>query len=148
MKKIILAFLLIMGVSFFSYSQDYPVIAKEYCNCFTSTQDSMDAEFRQILIKVSKQPDIKKAFLDEMKNMGEEKGQRFAQQLEIIGNSMNSNETAAGRCGIALDEKYKEYISTPEKEKEFYEKIIQALKGMKDCEFFTAIMVFSFAFAN
>ena len=45
------------------------------------------------------------------------------EQLEALGTSMDSEETEAGRCGIALDKKYEKYIETPEKEKDFTIKI-------------------------
>ena len=53
---------------------------------------------------------------------------RLAGQLEALGSSMDSEDTKAGRCGIALDEKYEKYIDTAEKEKNFITKMTAGMK--------------------
>ena len=73
-------------------------------------KDTMDTEFRELLIRVAKQTDIKAAFVKEMNALDVAKQKRLAEQLEALGTSMESEETEAGRCGIALDKKYEKYI--------------------------------------
>ena len=61
---------------------------------------------------------------------------------------MDSEESEAGLCGIALDKKYEMYIDTPKKEKDFTIKLTDEMKKMKDCEFFWAVSKFALAFTD
>jgi hypothetical protein len=148
MKKIIVAIALITGIAFTLSAQDYAVAAKEYCDCFKKSKDTMDEEFRQLLIRVVKQSNIKEAFANEMKALDVDKQRRFAEQLETLGAVMDSEETESGRCGIALDKKYEKYNDTPDKEKVFTNKLAAQLKSNKDCEFLWAVTVFALAFSE
>jgi hypothetical protein len=148
MKKIFIAIVLFAGIAVQSKSQDYPVIAKEYCSCFKKLKDTMDAEFRVLLIRVAKQADIKTAFAKEMNSLDVTKQRRLNEQLEVLGTSMDSEESEAGRCGMALDKKYDKYIDTPVKEKDFTIKMIAEMKKNKDCEFLWAVSVFALAFGD
>jgi len=148
MKKIFIAIVLLTGIAIQSKSQDYPVIAKEYCDCFTKLKDTMDTEFRELMIRVAKQTDIKAAFIKEMNALDVTKQSRLAVQLEALGTSMDSEDTEAGRCGIKLDKKYEKYIETPEMEKNFTIKIADELKKNKNCEFIWAVSVFALAFGQ
>ena len=148
MKKIFIAIAFFTGISIQSKSQDYAVIAKEYCNCFLKAKDTMDAEFRQLMIRVAKQTDVKAAFIKEMNGLDVTKQGRFAQQLEALGSSMDSEETEAGRCGMKLDDKYEKYIETPAKEKDFTIKLTAEFKKDKSCEFIWAVSVFALAFSD
>lgn len=148
MKKIFIAILLFTGIAFQSNGQDFTVIAKEYCDCFSKLKDTMDAEFRTLLIRVAKSTDIKKAFDKEINSLDPEKQQRLGEQLEALGTSLDSDETEAGRCGMALDKKYEKYNDTTEKEKDFNTKMAVELKKNKDCEFIWAISVFALAFTE
>ena len=148
MKKIFIAIVLLIGITIQSKSQDYPVIAKEYCDCFKKSKDTMDVEFRELLIRVAKQTDVKAAFIKEMNALDVTKQSRLAAQLEVLGSNMDSDKTEAGRCGIALDEKYEKYIETAEKEKDFTIKMTAELKKNKNCEFLWAVSVFALAFGD
>jgi len=148
MKKIFIAIALITGIAFQSTAQDYPAAAKEYCDCFKKSKDTMDLEFRQLLIRVAKQSNIKDAFTSEMKALDVEKQRRFGKQLETLGVVMDSKDTESGRCGIALDKKYEKYNDTPEKEKVFTNKLAAELKSNRDCEFLWAVTVFALAFTE
>jgi len=108
----------------------------------------MDAEFRVLLIRVAKQADIKTAFAKEMNSLDVTKQRRLNEQLELLGTSMDSEESEAGRCGMVLDKKYDKYIDTPVKEKDFTIKMIAELKKNKDCEFLWAVSVFALAFGD
>ena len=55
MKKIFIAIALLTGISLQSNSQDFVVISKEYCDCFKKLKDTMDTEFRDLLVRVAKQ---------------------------------------------------------------------------------------------
>lgn len=68
--------------------------------------------------------------------------------LDVLGTSMDSERTEAGRCGITLDKKYDKYIDNPEKEKDFTIKLTDEMKKNKDCEFLWAVSVFALAFGN
>src|SRR4030095_10844962 len=148
MKKVFIAIVLLLGMALQSKSQDYPVIAKEYCDCFKKVKDTMDAEFRELMIRVAKQADVKAAFIKEMNGLDVAKQSRLAGQLETLGTSMDSEETEAGRCGIALDKKYEKHIDTPEKEKNFITKMTAEMKKNKNCEFVWAVSVFALAFTD
>lgn len=148
MKKIFIAIVLLTGIVIQSKGQDYPVIAKEYCDCFKKVKDTMDTEFRELLIRVAKQPDVKTAFIKEMNSLNVTKQSRLAAQLEALGTSMDSEDTDAGRCGIALDKKYERYIETPEKEKDFINKMTAEMKKNKNCEFVWAVSIFALAFGE
>jgi hypothetical protein len=148
MKNIFIAIVLFAGVAIQSKSQDYPVIAKEYCSCFKKLKDTMDAEFRELLIRVAEQTDVKAAFIKEMNSLNVSKQKMLADQLEALGASMDSEETEAGRCGMALDKKYDKYIDTPEKEKDFTIKMTAEMKKNKDCEFLWAVSVFALTFGE
>ena len=78
MKKIFIAIVLLIGIAIQSKSQDYPVIAKEYCDCFKKMKDTMDMEFRELLIRVAKQTDVKAAFIKEMNSLDVTKQTRLA----------------------------------------------------------------------
>ena len=148
MKNFFIAIVLLIGMTIQSKSQDYSVIAKEYCDCFKKMKDTMDVEFRELMIRVAKQTDVKAAFIKEMNALDVTKQSRLAAQLEALGTSMDSDETEAGRCGMALDEKYEKYIETPEKEKDFTIKMTAELKKNKSCEFLWAVSVFALAFGD
>lgn len=148
MKKIFIAFILLAGIAIQSNSQDYTVAAKEYCDCFTKMKDTMDTEFRELLIRVAKQDDIKGAFAKEMTSLDVTKQRRLGEQLEKMGTSIESEETSAGKCGKQLDVKYEKYTDTPEKEKAFDLKVVAELKKNKDCEFLWAVSVFALAFSE
>jgi hypothetical protein len=148
MKKIFIAVVLFTGIAIQSRSQDYTVIAKEYCDCFRKVKDTMDTEFRELMIRVAKQTDVKAAFIKEMNGLDLAKQSRLAGQLEALGTSMDSEDTEAGRCGIALDEKYEKYIDTAEKEKNFITKMTAEMKKNKDCEFIWAVSIFALAFGD
>ena len=148
MKKFFIAIVLLSGVVVQSKSQNYPIIAKEYCDCFLKLKDTMDTEFRELMIRVAKQTDVKAAFIKEMNGLDKAKQARLAGQLEALGTSMDSEDTEAGRCGIALDEKYEKYIDTAEKEKNFITKITAEMKKSKDCEFIWAVSIFALVFGN
>ena len=148
MKKIFIAIVLLTGIAIQSKSQDYTVIAKEYCDCYKKLKDTMYVEFRELLIRVAKQTDIKAAFAKEMKRLDATKQKMLADQLEALGSSMDSEDTEAGRCGIALDKKYEKYIETAEKEKDFTIKMTAELKKNKSCEFLWAVSVFALAFSD
>ena len=117
MKKTFLIILWLTGIVLQSHAQDYPVIAKEYCDCFAKVKDSMEAEFQKILMKVAADSNVRKAFETELNALSADKRMRFATQLEFIGNSMESEDNEAGKCGAKLDVKYKKYNDTAEKEK-------------------------------
>ena len=148
MKKIFIAIVLLTGIAIQSKSQDYTVIAKEYCDCYKKLKDTMDVEFRELLIRVARQTDIKAAFAKEMNSLEATKQKMLADQLEALGSSMDSENTEAGRCGIALDKKYEKYIETAEKEKDFTIKMTTELKKNKSCEFLWAVSVFAMAFSD
>ena len=69
MKRIFIVIVLFAGIASRSNAQDYPVVAKEYCDCFKQLKDTMDTEFRELLIRVAKQADIKEAFSKEMTSL-------------------------------------------------------------------------------
>ena len=146
MKNIFIA--IAMAMAFHSSAQDFVVVAKEYCDCFKKSKDTMDIEFRQLLIRVARQSNIKEAFASEMKSLEVEKQKRFAEQLETLGAVMNSEESESGRCGIFLDKKYEKYNDTPDKEKIFTNKLAAQLKSNRDCEFLWAVTVFALAFTE
>jgi hypothetical protein len=148
MKKIFIAIVLFTGIAFQSGAQDHAVAAKEYCDCFSKLKDTLDPEFRSMLIRVAKETDVKSAFIKEMTSLDAVKQQRLGAQLEMIGTSIDSEETEAGRCGIALDKKYVKYNDTPQKEKDFNNKMAAELKKLKDCEFVWAVTVFALAFGD
>lgn len=148
MKKIFIAIVVFTGFAFESNSQDYVSISKEYCDCFKKLKDTMDAEFRDLLIRVAKQADVKNAFAKEMNSLDSPKQKRLAEQLEALGTSLESEETESGRCGMALDKKYDQYIDTPKKEMDFTVKLTDELKKNKTCEFLWAVSVFALAFSE
>ena len=148
MKKIFIAVVLLAGIALQSNSQDYVVISKEYCDCFKKLKDTMDTEFRELLIRVAKQGDVKNAFAKEMTSLDAPKQKKLAEQLEALGTSLDSEETESGRCGMALDKKYDKYIDTPKKELDFTVKLTDELKKNKSCEFLWAVSVFALAFSG
>jgi len=148
MKKFFIAILLLIGVASRSSAQDYPVAAKEYCNCFAKLKDTLDPEFRALMIRVAKATDVKSAFIKEMTALEAPKQQKLGEQLEALGVSLDSEDTEAGKCGIVLDKKYEKYNDTPEKEKDFNSKMAVELKKNKDCEFLWAVTVFALAFGD
>ena len=148
MKKLFIALAVLTGIVLQSSSQDYIVISKEYCDCFKKLKDTMDTEFRELLIRVAKQADVKTAFAKEMNGLDAPGQKKLAEQLEALGSSLDSEETESGRCGIALDKKYDKYIDTPKKELDFTMKLTDELKKNKSCEFLWAVSVFALAFSE
>lgn len=148
MKKIFIAIVLLSAIALQSNGQDYTIIAKEYCDCFKKMKDTMDTEFRELLIRVAEQADVKAAFAKEMNSLDVSKQRMLGEQLEILGTGIESDETEAGKCGKKLDIKYEKFTDTSEKESAFDVKVIGELKMHKDCEFLWAISVFALAFAD
>ncbi len=148
MKRLFIAIILLTGIVFQSYSQDYPVIAKEYCDCFSKLQDSMEAEFQAALMRVAVDTNVKKAFQKELQAMDADKRMRFAKQLEFIGTSMETANNEAGKCGAALDARYKKYSDTPEKEKLFNSKMLAELNKKNECKFLASLLTFALAFGD
>lgn len=145
MKKILFVVLL-AGWALLSNGQNYPVIAKEYCDCLQKLKDTMNKEYQDIMIRVSKKNNLQDSFTAEMQALSIEKRKEFAGQLELLGTKIDSDDNEAGRCGIALDKKYEAYNDTPEKEKAFNKKMAEELKKNQNCEFFAAIVMFVLAF--
>jgi hypothetical protein len=149
MKRLFIAIVLCAGFSFCSVAQDYAAVAGEYCNCYKKLSDTISVEFQQLLIRIAKSEDgPKKAFAKEMEKLDAPKRQELSEQLAMLGSIMDSEETVAGRCGLALDKKYEKYNDTPTKEKEFNKKMTEELKKGKDCEFLWAVSVFALAFSE
>jgi len=149
MKKLFIVIVLCAGFSFYSDAQDYTVVAGEYCNCYKKLSDTISVEFQQLLIRIAKSEDgPKKAFAKEIEKLDAPKRQELSEQLAMLGSIMDSEETVAGRCGLALDKKYEKYNDTPSKEKEFNKKMTEELKKGKDCEFLWAVSVFALAFSE
>ena len=146
MKKIFIAIVFLSAIALESNGQDYTIIAKEYCDCFKKMKDTMDTEFRELLIRVAKQADVKAAFAKEMNSLDVSKQRMLCEQLEMMGTSIESGETEAGKCGKKLDVKYEKFTDTLEKESAFDVKVIGELKKQKDCEFLWAVSVFALAF--
>ena len=147
MKKFFIIIAFCAGMVFNSYSQDYAVVAAEYCNCYKKLSDTISAEFQQLIIRVAKNTDPKTAFTKEIEKLDAPVRKELSEQLEILGTVMDSGETDAGRCGLALNKKYEKYNDTPAKEKEFNKKLSEQLKS-KDCEFLWAVSVFALAFSD
>ena len=148
MKKIFIAVVFLSAVALESNGQDYTTIAKEYCDCFKKMKDTMDTEFREILIRVAKQADVKDAFTKEMSGLDATKQRRLGEQLTMLGTNIQSEQTEAGQCGKKLDDKYEKLTDTAEKEKAFDLKVVGELKKHKDCEFLWAVSVFALAFTE
>ena len=148
MKRTLIIILCYTGIAFQTTAQDYPVIAKEYCDCFAKLKDSMEVEFQKILMKVAADSNVRSAFETELNAMSADKRMRFATQLEFIGNSMESGDNEAGKCGAKLDLKYKEYNDTSEKEKVFNSKMIAELNKKSECKFLASIVTFALAFSD
>ena len=148
MKKIFIAAVLLIGVALHTYAQDYPVISKEYCDCFSKLKDSMEVEFQNIVMKVAVDTNSKKAFQNELKALDTDKRKRFGTQLEYIGRSMETADNDAGKCGAALDAKYKQFNETPEKEKIFNTKMIEELYKNSECKFLAALVKFALEFSE
>ncbi len=148
MKKIFIAIIFLSAIALQSNGQDYTTIAKEYCDCFKKMKDTMDTEFRQLLIRVAKQADVKAAFAKEMNGLDVSKQRMLGEQLEMLGSGIESDETEAGKCGKKLDVKYEKLTDTAEKEKAFDLKVVGELKKHKDCEFLWAVTVFALAFTE
>ena len=148
MKNFFIAILLLIGVASRSSAQDYAVAAKEYCDCFAKLKDTLDPEFRSLMIRVAKATDVKSAFTKEMTALEAPRQQKLGEQLEALGVSLDSEDTEAGKCGIVLDKKYEKFNDTPQKEKDFNNKMAVELKKNKDCEFLWAVTVFALAFGD
>jgi len=148
MKKFFILIALFAIAALQSNAQDYAAVAGEYCNCYKKLSDTISAEFQQMLIKIAKSDDPKTAFTKEIEKLDAPKRQQLSGQLEILGAIMDSDETEAGRCGLALDKKYEKYNDTPSKEKEFNKKMADELKKGRDCEFLWAVSVFALAFSD
>ena len=148
MKRIFIVIVFLSAIAFESKGQEYSAIAKEYCDCFKKMKDTMDTEFREILIRVAKQADVKSAFAKEMNGLDVSKQRMLGEQLERLGTNIESEETEAGKCGKKLDVKYEKLTDTPEKEKAFDLKVVSELKKHKDCEFLWAVSVFALAFTE
>ena len=148
MKKFFIAIVFLSAIALESNGQDYTTIAKEYCDCFKMMKDTMDTEFRELLIRVAKQADIKAAFAKEMNSLDVSKQRMLGEQLEMLGTKIESEETEAGKCGKKLDSKYEKFTDTAEKEKTFDVKVIGELKKHKGCEFLWAVSVFALAFTE
>lgn len=148
MKKIFIAIVLLSAIALQSNGQDYTIIAKQYCDCFKKMKDIMDTEFRELLIRVAKQADVKAAFAKEMNSLDVSKQRMLGEQLEMMGTSIESEETEAGKCGKKLDIAYEKFTDTPDKEKAFDLKVVDELKKRKDCEFLWAVSVFALAFTE
>src|SRR5512138_2930241 len=127
MKKFFIIIALCGGFAFQSIGQDYAVVAGEYCNCYKKLNDTISVEFQQLIIRVAKSDDPKKAFTKELEKLDAPKRQELSQQLSMLGSIMDSKDTEAGRCGLALDKKYEKYNDSPLKEKEFNKKMSEEL---------------------
>jgi mRNA-degrading endonuclease RelE of RelBE toxin-antitoxin system len=147
MKKFFIIIVMSAIAAFRLDAQDYPSIAGEYCNCYKKLSDTISSEFQQMIIRVAKSDDPRAAFAKEMEKLDDAKRKQLSEQLEVLGSIMDSQDTEAGRCGLALDKKYKKYCDTPSKEKEFNKKLTDQLK-QEDCEFFWAVSVFAMAFSD
>lgn len=148
MKKFLALALLFFAVSFFANAQDYKAIAGEYCNCFQKIKDTMNVEFQDLIIRISKEKDVKKAFNEELQKLTPEKIMLFSEQLTAVGTEMDAEDSEAGKCGSELDDKYRDLIETPEKEKVFTNKMADEMNKVEKCKFIAAIIIFASAFSQ
>ena len=146
MKNFFMAIVLFAGANLQSNGQDFPSVASEYCGCFEKLKDSVEVKFQEVLGRVVKQANIKAAFQTELQALPAAERVKFGQQLELIGKTMESGNNPAGKCGLALDEKYKKYNDTPAKEKDFNSKMIAELEKKADCKFLLSLTKFALAF--
>ncbi|HET9747375.1 MAG TPA: hypothetical protein VFP97_16785 [Chitinophagaceae bacterium] len=147
MKKFFILIVLCAGIGIRSFTQDYATVATEYCNCYKKLSDTISAEFQQLIIRVAKSAEPKTAFAHEVEKLDAPSKLELSEQLQLLGAIMDSDDTEAGRCGLALDKKYQKYNDTPAGEREFNKKMSEQLKN-KDCEFLWAVSVFALAFGN
>jgi hypothetical protein len=83
MKKIFFIILL-AGLALSSSGQNYPVIAKEYCDCLQKLKDTMNKEYQDILIRVSKKSNLQEAFTAEMQALSIEKEKSLPDSLNCL----------------------------------------------------------------
>lgn len=147
MSKILLVIVFLSGITFTSIGQDYPLIAKESCDCFKKSKDTMSVEFRQLLIRVTQQKDIKVAFSSAMDSLPDARIQTYFDQLGALGDEMGSEDTQAGSCLLGIAQKYsfKKYEDNPQLVKEFTIKLSHELRKNKDCELLAAIYLYAMA---
>ena len=150
MKRIFIAVILFAGVTIQSNSQNYPVIAKESCDCFKKLKDTMEPEFRELIIRVVKEKDIKTAFSKATDSLSDAKKEKFFNQFGTIGSHMDSEETEEGRCALSIAEKYdyEKYKSNPSLSKEFTTRLSEEMRKNKNCELLAAIFLYALAMSE
>ena len=109
MKEFFILIVVWAGTALSSNAQDYSVVATEYCNCYKKLSDTISDDFQQLMIRVAKSNDLKTAFAKEIEKLDAPARKELTEQLGVLGSIMDSDKTEAGRCGLALDKKYKKY---------------------------------------
>ena len=150
MKRIFIAVILFAAIAIPSNGQNYPVIARESCDCFKKLKDTMEPEFRELIIRVVKEKDIKAAFSKATESLPEAKREKFFQQFGTIGSNMDSEETETGRCALSIAEKYdyEKYKNDPSLSKEFTTKLSEEMRKNKNCELLAAIFLYALAMSE
>ena len=110
----------------------------------------MDAGFRELIIRVAKEKDIKAAFSKATDSLTEAQREKFFEQFGVIGENMDSEETEAGRCALSIAKKYdyEKYKANPRLAKEFTIKLSAELRKTKECELLSAIFLYAMAMSE
>lgn len=145
MHRIVIIIVFLTGASFPSSGQDYQAAAKESCDCFQKSKDTIAVEFRLLLISVTHQTNIKAAFSKAIDSLPETQKRSFFEQLGTIGSALDSEDTEVGKCLLTIAEKYEyqKYKSDLQLAKEYTLKLSNEMKRIKDCALLAAMYLYA-----
>jgi hypothetical protein len=137
---------MIIATIFFAFlaaqspAQDFPKIAPEYCECYSSIEDSVHTEYVKYIIAASTEPQFSVAYFKAISAHGKDfasNGMRSWTQLKM---KMVDQDTEIGKCAASLNSKYFQYLSEDSKKREFYLGILEELERTGKCGFYAAML--------
>ncbi|WP_343605645.1 hypothetical protein [Fluviicola sp.] len=136
MKKLILLLSISSAVLVTSCNMandaDYDAMAQDMCDCVTKSSKGISDEMKNAIIKSEKDGTDMQAAMTEIMMKDLEKGMADAQAMIDLGKDMEA-------CSKDLEKKY-DKVYTTEDQDVVIEKILNALKAKKGCEFSYALM--------
>jgi len=138
MKSILLFF--VFGLLYCSTAtQDVKVLAREECNCFKLLSDSIDDNFKLMMIKASKSKEPQKAIMEALNELSKTEKARFSWQMRKMDQTMTFGDSSLSYCFPVQENPYTDQEPT-EVEKKQAKLLMKELGKLRDCGFFVAYL--------
>ncbi len=139
MRKIFLL-ICIMLTAALTKAQDYSKIAPEYCNCYSTIEDSIPSEFIRYILEASNSPQFNLTLFQSLSLQGKEFSSNGFHSWNKLKMTMADPQTDIGKCASKLNTQYLQYINNEDERKIFYLGILSELEKENHCGLYVAYL--------